>query len=210
MTLNQTLVVFGNVFKKITLSLFLVVACNAFAQVGVGTELPATTLDVVGQAGDIPGALDTIDGIAVPIVTDDMTTTATNGSKISQLIYSNHAASTGFYFWDGTTWTPMGGGSSGPDFTIGTGGILDVDVTVTSDFSANTTNNILNITASGAGPGATPITLPTPATNAGRIMVIINRGAKGVVVTNAPSPTVGNIQSSLTEIFFCTGIEWIK
>ena len=96
MTLNQTLVVFGDVFKKNTLSLFLVVACNAFAQVGVGTETPVTTLDVVGQAGNTPGALNTIDGIAVPIVTDDMTTTTTNGSKISQLVYSNNPASTGF------------------------------------------------------------------------------------------------------------------
>ncbi len=46
MTPNQTLVAYGNVIKKITLSLFLVVACNAFAQVGVGTQTPATTLDV--------------------------------------------------------------------------------------------------------------------------------------------------------------------
>ena len=40
MTPNQTLVAYGNVIKKITLSLFLVVACNAFAQVGVGTQTP--------------------------------------------------------------------------------------------------------------------------------------------------------------------------
>ena len=45
MTPNQTLVAFGNVLKKITLSLFLVVACNAFAQVGVGTQTPVTSLD---------------------------------------------------------------------------------------------------------------------------------------------------------------------
>ena len=91
MTPNQTLVAFGNVLKKITLSLFLVVACNAFAQVGVGTQTPVTSLDVVGAAGTTPGALNTIDGIAVPVVTDDMTTTTTAGSRISQLVYSNNA-----------------------------------------------------------------------------------------------------------------------
>ena len=112
MTLNQTLVAYGNVFKKITLSLFLVAACNAFAQVGVGTQTPATTLDVVGTAGTTPGALNTIDGIAVPVVTDDMTTTATAGSRISQLVYSNNAASTGYYFWNGTAWTPLSGGAA--------------------------------------------------------------------------------------------------
>jgi hypothetical protein len=112
MTPNQTLVAYGNVIKKITLSLFLVVACNAFAQVGVGTQTPATTLDVVGAAGTTPGALNTIDGIAVPVVTDDMTTTATAGSRISQLVYSNNAASTGYYFWNGTAWTAMSGGAA--------------------------------------------------------------------------------------------------
>ena len=70
-----------------------------------------TTLDVVGAAGATPGALNTIDGIAVPVVTDDMTTTTTAGSRISQLVYSNNAASTGYYFWNGTAWTAMSGGA---------------------------------------------------------------------------------------------------
>jgi|SaaInlStandDraft_1057018.scaffolds.fasta_scaffold138755_1 hypothetical protein len=207
MNSNQTLVAKSNAFKKLTFSLLLLCAFNSYAQVGVGTQNPATTLDVAGAAGDTPGALNTIDGIAVPVVTDDMTATATAGSKISQLVYSNNAASTGFYFWNGTAWTALsGGGAAVPDFTVGTI-LYNVDVTATPDFSANTENNVLDITASGAGPGATNIILPTPSSNAGRIMVIINRGAKGVYVSNSPN---GNVGSSLTEVFFCTGDEWIK
>lgn len=208
MTTNQTQIAVGSAFKKLTFSLFLLFTCVAFAQVGVGTQTPATTLDVVGAAGNTPGALNTIDGIAVPVVTDDMTTTATTGSKVSQLVYSNNAASTGFYFWDGTAWTAMGGGgAAGSDFTIGTGGILPLDVLATPDLSANTDNNVLDIFQSGAGPGASPLTLPTPATNAGRIIVIINGGAKGVAIQNSP---YGNVASSATEVFFCTGVEWVK
>jgi hypothetical protein len=71
MTTNQTQIAIGSAFKKLTFSLFLLFTCVAFAQVGVGTQTPATTLDVVGAAGNTPGALNTIDGIAVPVVTDD-------------------------------------------------------------------------------------------------------------------------------------------
>ena len=53
-----------------------------YAQVGIGTASPQTTLHVVGNAGDTPGALNAIDGITVPVVTDDMTTTATNGTRL--------------------------------------------------------------------------------------------------------------------------------
>ena len=78
-----------------------------YAQVGIGTANPQTTLHVVGNAGDTPGALNAIDGITVPVVTDDMTTTATNGTKISQLVYSTNASSTGYYYWNGTAWKAL-------------------------------------------------------------------------------------------------------
>jgi hypothetical protein len=210
MNSNQTLVAKSNAFKKLTFSLLLLCAFNSYAQVGVGTQNPATTLDVAGAAGDTPGALNTIDGIAVPVVTDDMTATATAGSKISQLVYSNNAASTGFYFWDGTAWTALsGGGAACPDFTVGTGGILTVTLDGTNnDFSADTTHNSFHITPS-PGFGNDPITLPTPADNVGRIIVIKNNGGKGVYVTNAFDGSTAII-GTRAGVFICDGVHWVN
>ena len=195
-------------FKNQLLTLlFIAGSLTTFAQVGVGTQSPATTLDVVGAAGDTPGALNTVDGIAVPIVTDDMTTTATAGSKISQLVYSNNAASTGFYFWNGTAWTAMSGGAAaGPDFSVGSG-VLTRTLDGTNHDFADVTHNSLHITTT-MGFGNDDITLPDPATNVGRIIVIKNQGGKGIAITNGFDTATAIIPTRAT-VYISDGVHWI-
>ena len=204
MTPNQALVAYGNVLKKITLSLFLVVACNAFAQVGVGTQTPVTTLDVVGAAGTTPGALNTIDGIAVPVVTDDMTTTTTVGSRISQLVYSNNAASTGFYFWNDTAWTALSGGDSG----VSLGALTNVDIS--TNVTLPSTGSVFNL-INGASFGGPTITLPpTTTAETGKIITILH--------TSSPTTTInlGNVVGGNTQLggdksglFVSNGSAWV-
>ena len=89
--------------KKLLLSTVFIAMCFVTsAQVGIGTASPKVTLDIVGEAGDIPAALRPKDGLAVPIVTDDMTSTATKGVKNGQLVYSNNEDNPGFYSWSFT------------------------------------------------------------------------------------------------------------
>ncbi|WP_026978417.1 hypothetical protein [Flavobacterium tegetincola] len=106
--------------KKIFLSIaFIATGLVASAQVGVGTTNPETSLEVVGANADgttkAPGILDTADGITVPVVTNDMTITVANGTpagtRVSQMVYSNFTGKAGYYFWDGTKWTRLGGKS---------------------------------------------------------------------------------------------------
>jgi len=73
-----------------------------YAQVGIGTATPTTTLHVVES-----GSFSSTSGITIPVVTEDMTTTSTNGTEVSQLVYSTNASSTGYYYWNGTAWRAL-------------------------------------------------------------------------------------------------------
>ncbi len=206
---NQTLVAVCNAFKKLTFTLFFLFACSAFAQVGVGTQNPQATLHVAGANananGTAPGALAAGDGVIVTRVTDDLSgeniTTGCSAATRGALVYSTNDS--GYYTCNGTNWVALGGR---PDFTStatlaldGSGG--------TATMMGNTANNIVEVTTAAFG-AATQLTLPAPATNAGRIILVVNGpGGAAVQVTNSYSPS-GSIGANSTRAFYCNGVTW--
>jgi len=194
--------------KFILTAAFAVATLGAFAQVGVGTQNPSTTLDVVGANGaTTPGALDAKDGVTVPRVSTDMTGSPLAGTTAGQLVYST--ANTGFYFWDGDSWEPIGGSASGPDFTVGGTSMLDASGG-SADASSDQVNNIFIVTTAGFGSQA--VTLPTAnATNRGRVVLVVNSftGGASFSITNAYNSgfTIGQGDSF---IYICDGTQWIK
>ncbi len=190
--------------KYILTAVFAATCLVASAQVGVGTVNPQVTLDVVGSAGDTPGALNTIDGIAVPVVTDDMTSTSTAGTKISQLIYSTNTASTGFYYWNGTAWVSIISGilSYGPSgVTVNSQVSADLDLSTTTSNHITMTNGILFTTYT--------LILPDPATNGGRSMILDNSGNLGSYILGSHAQG-GNVLVSPERVveIVCTGTGW--
>ncbi len=165
--------------KKYILTLVFATMCLVVsAQVGVGTANPETSLHVVGANAtgttNTPGTLTSTDGITVPIVTTDMTSTSTPGTKISQMVYSNNLASTGYYFWSGSAWNLMGG-TTEIEINYGTDTVaIDAQVSAQLDISTSLSNYfIITNGVPSSGYESDPIlTLPDPATNAGRIIII--------------------------------------
>jgi hypothetical protein len=105
-----------NIMRKIyLLPLILLLTTYSYAQVGVGTTAPEAALDLVS----------TDSGLLLPRVSlTNLSTTApvTNpqGGALTEstLVYhdGSNAITAGFYYWDGSIWTPFGGADG--DWTV--------------------------------------------------------------------------------------------
>lgn len=153
--------------KHILTSVFLVLGLVSFAQVGVGTQNPSTTLDVAGaNHTTVPGALAAADGVTVPRVTTDMTGSPVAGTTAGQLVYST--ANTGFYFWDGDSWELVGGSATPTFRNDTTGSVTSADINNYIIVGANVTYAVAGITGAagdslhfiGTGTGFSIMGLP--------------------------------------------------
>ena len=143
-------------FKKLYTGSALVICAAAFAQVGINTDTPAATFDVVGK----PTVTSALDGIIAPRIDGAQLRAKTyTAAQTGALVYVTAAdsapagqtlnvTSTGYYYFDGTVWVkPAGSGGSGTDLD----GVVGNEV-------LNATNNG-GLVRAGGGTAASPYTL---------------------------------------------------
>lgn len=94
----------------------------AFSQVGINTETPKATLDIVAS----PNNLSKIDGLLVPRISGDELKAKDalyGNSQIGTIVYATAKVTTpstktinitneGYYFFNGSVWTALGSGNS--------------------------------------------------------------------------------------------------
>jgi hypothetical protein len=171
---------------------FVTVAQAQQGRVGINTQSPAATLDVVATTTDntrpdallVPrmtrtqlynkdGAyLPAQDGALVFVTTIDGTATTKTAN----------VTASGFYYYDGrstNTWIAVGGGT--PPATV-----TNVTAEQTGSYTATATDDIilLNVNA----PGSI-ITLPTTGVPVGKKLYISNKGSNAVDISPAPRET---------------------
>lgn len=151
-----------------------------YAQVGINTNVPNATLDVVGKPAT-PGSMD---GIIAPNITGDQLRAKTySGLQTGALVYVTAADSTptgqttgvttpGYYFFNGSRWVKLISSDDRKIRTLGTGTVA------ADDFTILVTGNIA---------------LPVPnAANTGRIYNLINDTAGAITISGTFRINGGN------------------
>jgi len=110
--------------------LFFLFSLASYAQVGIGTPAPASTLDVT--AANLTGT--TVDGLLIPRVSR-LRAQSMTGTPTSTMLYINditngtatgttvNVTTTGFYFFNGTTWEKLGSGATNAWNVTGNAGL---------------------------------------------------------------------------------------
>jgi len=174
-----------------------------YAQVGIGTATPTTTLHVVES-----GSFSSTTGITIPVVTEDMTITTIDGTEPSQLVYSTNASSTGYYYWNGTAWTPLVPAGYG----IATGSITStLGITNVDDpgpYTVLDSDRVINVTFDDGSDYI--LSLPDPSSHTGRMICIISSAFTQQIQFSTNSPTGGTqiVPSGGASLVISNGTEW--
>ncbi len=136
--------------KKLLFLFILIVSNSGFSQVGINTNIPKATLEVVGE----PGNVSKMDVIIIPQITGEQLASKTySADQTGAIIYVTSAATTlsgqvinvdgaGFYYYDGTKWMKAAPAAESVN-------IYNSNGSLTGNRTGNLNGNWLNFSGSG-------------------------------------------------------------
>jgi hypothetical protein len=192
----------------------------SLAQVGVGTNDPKASLHVEGSPTDAAK----VDGVIIPKLTGNQLhakNAAYGADQIGAMVYVTALPTTpgddtvninkvGFYYHDGTVWQPVGGASDNFKIDI-TGVTMVINGTqpeIVVDLTDDTTTKVLKIESDVNFFNPNTLTLPAPANNQGRFLIVITETSVGNVNLINASGGVRQIASGRSTMLFCDGVAW--
>ena len=171
--------------KHFFAALLFAASLTTFAQVGIGTQNPAASLDIVGD----PTNSAAMDGVIYPQLTgNQLRTKAYTPTQMGAMVYVTAAdtapagqtinvTTTGYYAFDGTVWIPSSIRPAdiprGLDFTVTTSGDYMVQPT---DVFIEFAGSVRSSTSTGTSPLLLIVTFP-PNMPIGRIFHLYHNAA---------------------------------
>lgn len=206
--------------KKIMMMAGFLFSLSIAAQVGINTVVPQATLDVTTKTTD--GSKP--EGLIAPRLTGDQIKAGDAQYKAEQtgaIVYATSAVTTpsvktanistqGYYYFDGTVWQKMGGGSS----NVASSSVIRRDGSsygslVASDLTKSI--NTLSIITSAPSPvfQLTPLT----ASDIGKVLYIQNNSGSNFLITytdDLPMATNYTLPNTRGAVFIWGGNGWLR
>ncbi len=175
--------------KYLTATLALTIGAAAYAQVGINTNTPASTLDIVAKTA-AGNTVTTSEGLLVPRV-DRARALSMASPATSTIIYVNDATTgsatgtaqnidaAGFYYFDGSFWVKWAASAASS--------ALNVTAELTTDYTVAATDDIILINSSAP---VYNLTLPTSGVTVGKRLYVSQIGSANVALL--PSGVIRN------------------
>ncbi|PWN57530.1 hypothetical protein C1634_025660 [Chryseobacterium viscerum] len=203
--------------KKFLIGIMSLTGCFVLAQVGINTQVPQSTLDVVAKTTD--GSKP--EGVIAPRLTGDQIKAGDSQYGISQIgsiLYATSAVGissaktvnitkSGYYYYDGSVWQYMGPSvSASASFQSIRGNVT----TVSSGSYTVDASDFIIVTNHSAVVSITFPSLSNSASDIGRVVHVFNNNTGAFAVTYSGSYTAGNSATNQGRgrTFVWTGTTW--
>lgn len=206
--------------KKIMIMAVVLTSINIFSQVGINTDRPQSTLDVVAKTTD--GSKP--EGLIAPRLTGDQIKAGDAQYKVEQtgaIVYATSAVTTpsaktvnissqGYYYFDGSVWQNMGGDSSS---TASSSIIRRVGASYGSLVTSDLTKSINTLSIITSAPSPVFNLTSLTASDIGKVLYVQNNSGSNFLITYTDDLSMATnytLPNTRGAVFIWGGNGWLR